>query len=100
MVGGSLIRRKLIVAGSVILVLLLANAVLISDWLVRLGLVGLTQGLRAEYITGTAITVIVVMLVLFVGPVRSLGFPIQRCPVCDRELRQEGRYCPECGGRV
>ena len=96
----TLTMRKLIVAGSVLTVLLLANAVVIADGLARLGLVGLAQGLRQEYITGTAITIIVVMLVLLVGPARSLALPVRRCPVCNHELRREGRYCPECGARV
>jgi hypothetical protein len=49
----TLTMRKLVVAGSVVAVLLLANAVLIADWLARLGLVGLAQGVRQEYVTGT-----------------------------------------------
>ena len=96
----SLTMRKLIVAGSIVTVLLLANAVLVADWLARLGLVGLAQGVRQEYVTGTAITVIVVMMVLLLGPARSMPLPVRRCPVCDRELRREGSYCPECGARV
>lgn len=96
----SLTMRKAVVAGSVIIVLLLANAVVIADWLARLGLVGLAQGLRAEYVTGTAITIIVMMLMLLARPARGFAEPIRRCPVCDHELRREGNYCPECGSRV
>jgi len=96
----TLTMRKLIVAGSVAAVLILANALLIANWLARLGLVGLAQGLRQEYVTGTAISVIAVMLVLLVGPARGPALPVRRCPVCDRELRREGNYCPECGSRA
>lgn len=98
----TLTMRKLIVAGSVVAVLLLANAALIADWLVRLGLVGLAQGLRQEYVTGTAITVIVVMLFVLTKPkaAHPAAPPFRRCPVCDHELRREGSYCPECGSRV
>lgn len=98
----TLTLRKLIVAGSVVTILLLANAVLIADWLARLGLVGLAQGVRQEYVTGTAITVIVVMLLVLTRPesTRTVAPPFRRCPVCDHELRREGSYCPECGSRV
>ena len=96
----SLTMRKLIVAGSVVAVLLLANAIVIADWLARLGLVGLAQGLRAEYVTGTAITIIIVMLVLLTRSDRFQPVLFRRCPVCDHELWREGRYCAECGARV
>jgi hypothetical protein len=95
----TLTMRKAMVAGSVLILLLLANAIVVADWLARLGLVGLAEGLRAEYVTGTAITIVVVMMVLMVGPARGLTLPVRRCPVCDRELRREGDYCPECGAR-
>jgi hypothetical protein len=96
----TLTMRKAVVVGSVIVVLLLANAVAIADWLARLGLVGLAQGLRQEYVTGTAITIIVVMMVLFVRPAGIGPAAVRRCPVCDRELRRPGKYCPECGSRA
>lgn len=96
----TLTMRKAIVTGSVLIVLLLANAIVIADWLGRLGLVGLAQGLRSEYLIVTAITVIVVMLALFVRPVGIGSASVRRCPVCDHELTREGNYCPECGARV
>ncbi len=94
--------RKLVVALSIVAALLLANAVLIADWLARLGLVGFAQGLRSEYVTGTAITIIVVMLLVLTRPesAHRVALPFRRCPVCDHELRREGNYCPECGSRV
>jgi hypothetical protein len=96
----TLTMRKVAVAGSIIVVLLLANAVAIAEWLARLGLVGLAQGLRQECITGTAITIIVVMLLLFVRPAGIGPMSARRCPVCDHQLDRAGRYCPECGSRV
>jgi len=79
--------RKLIVAGSVVMPLL-AKAVMIADWLTRLGPVGLARGVRSEYVTGPPITIIVVMLVLLVSRSRSWQVPARWCPVGDHELRR------------
>jgi hypothetical protein len=47
-----------------------------------------------------AITIIVVMLVLFVRPAGSGQAAVRRCPVCDHELTRPGKYCPEFGSGV
>ncbi|RPJ25646.1 MAG: hypothetical protein EHM35_15395 [Planctomycetaceae bacterium] len=53
---------------------------------------------RAEYLTGTAVTIIVVLLVLLVSP--KAGALVRRCPVCDHVLMGRGKYCGECGSKV
>ena len=58
--------RKLIVAGSGGAVFLLANALIVAHWLDKAGVVQFAGKLRSEFVTGTAITIIVVLLVLLV----------------------------------
>jgi hypothetical protein len=95
--------RKLIIAGMVALVILLANFLVLARWLDSIGLIGWARGVRAEYLTGTALTIIVVLLVLIVPQSRMfiIGRGAQsRCRVCDGALDRPGRYCPTCGSRI
>ena len=89
--------RKLIVLALVGALFLLANAWLVVGWIQEKGLVDLAKDIRKEYLTGTAIA-IAVLLVLLVGPRGESSRFIRRCPVCDRLGR--GKYCSECGSRV
>ncbi len=59
---------------------------------------GWARGIRAEYLTGTAVTIIVVLLILLVNP--RGGVLARRCPVCDHVLMARGKYCGECGSKV
>ncbi len=94
--------RRLVVVASVAAILLLANFLALGEWLDRTGVIGLARSVNAEYITGTAITVILALLILLPaglqGRVRR-GWPC-RCPVCDAVLRRGGRYCPACGSHI
>jgi len=92
----TLTLRKLIVLGLVAAVFVLANAVLIVDWLREKGVLDVAREIRREYLTGTALTIVVVLLILLVRP-RAAG---RRCPVCERSLRGWARYCSDCGSRV
>lgn len=95
--------RKLAVVAAIAAVLLLANAWVIAGWLDDLGLVASARHLRTEYVTGTAIAVIVVLLVLIPAAGARAGSwraAVSRCPVCDGHLRSGGPYCPACGSRV
>ena len=95
----TLSTRKLVVVGLIAGILLLANVGAIAGWLQEIGLIPWAQHLRKEYATGTAITVIVVVLVLLPSRV-VLAICVRRCPVCDCLLLRQGRYCCECGSRV
>jgi hypothetical protein len=59
--------------------------------------------LREEFLTGTAIAVIIALLILLVNPKnvnsRAIGFT-RRCPVCDKRLIGNVNYCGECGSKV
>ena len=95
--------RKLVVLVLVVAVFLLANVWLVVNWLEKVGAVDLAEYLRREYLTGTAITIIVVLLILLVKPSREaagrLGL-VRRCPVCDHRVIGRAKYCGECGSKT
>ena len=92
--------RKLIVLLLVAAVFLLANMWLVVHWLQEQGAVDLARHIWSEYLTETAITIIVVLLILLVGPGSFARRLVRRCPVCDHLLSGRTKYCGECGSRV
>ena len=96
----SLTIRKTIVLGLIGAILLLGNILLVANWLAERGVVGWARNVRSEYLTGTAITIIVVLLILLVNPVTKSGGLVRRCPVCDHVLVGRGAYCRECGSKT
>ena len=91
--------RKLVVAGLVGGIFLLANALIVAHWLREMGAIDLANNVREEFLTGTAITIIVALLILLVKSGGGQSSWTRRCPVCDhRALR--GKYCSECGSKV
>ena len=95
--------RKLVVLVLVAAVFLLANVWLVVNWLETAGAVDFAKHVRKEYLTGTAITIIIVLLILLVKPGREAAGRfglLRRCPVCDHRLLGRGKYCGECGSRV
>jgi len=96
----SLTIRKVVVLGLLGTILLLGNILFVANWLAEKGAVDWARNIRSEYLTGTAITIIAVLLVLLVSPrARSAGL-LRRCPVCYRVLVGRGAYCSECGSKV
>ena len=92
--------RKLLVLSLLGGVFLLGNIWLVVNWLDEKGVIEGARYVRKEYLTGTAITIIVALLILLVGP-RSRGMSLlRRCPVCDHSLLGRGKYCSECGSKV
>jgi len=95
--------RKVIVIGLVAGVFLMANALVIAGWLAGHGLLDWAVSIRREFLTGTAIAVILALLILLVPATRSGGRIwgiVKRCPVCDEPVSARARYCEGCGGRV
>lgn len=90
--------RKVIVLAIVAGVFLLANALVIAHWLNQAGVIDAAVSIRREFLTGTAITVIVALLILLTGPGRKVVGLGCRCTVCGhRQLG--GDYCSDCGSR-
>ena len=95
--------RKIIVLGLIGMIFLMANILVVTNWLAEKELAEKANWLREEFLTGTAIAVIIALLVLLVNPKstssRAVGF-IRRCPVCDKRLIGNANYCGECGSKV
>ena len=95
--------RKIMVLGLIGTIFLMANILVVANWLAEKGLPEKANWLREEFLTGTAIAVILALLILLVNPrnagSRAIGF-IRRCPVCDKRLIGNPNYCGECGSKV
>ena len=96
----SLGTRKAVVIAAVAAIFLVANVWIVANWMEERGVIDWAKHIRAEYVTGTAITIIVVLLILLVRLGSDRAGLVRRCPVCDHVLLGRGRYCGECGSRV
>ena len=98
----SLTVRKVIVLGLIGMIFLMANILVVANWISDTGLAERAGWIRREFLTGTAIAVILVLLILLVSPKtsgRAISFT-RRCPVCDKRLIGNVNYCSECGSKV
>jgi hypothetical protein len=87
---------------AIAVVFLLGNIVLITNWLIDTGVSDWARFIRKEFLSGTAIAIIVALLILLENrPVRTrrIGL-IRRCPVCDQALLDDGAYCSSCGSKL
>lgn len=94
--------RKIILIGIIGAIFLACNLLLIANWLAEKGVPEKANWLRENFLTGTAIAVIVTLLILLVNPksnCRSISF-IRSCPVCDHRLIDSPNYCGDCGSKV
>ncbi len=94
--------RKLVVISLVGGVFLLANVMIVAYWLQAKGVIDWAGGIRQEFLTGTAITVILALLILLVRPSKEAGRSgwISKCSVCDHRLLGRASYCGDCGSKV
>ena len=92
--------RKIMVIAIIASIFFAGNVLLIANWLSEKGVPEKANWLRDNFLTGTAITVIIALLILLVSPGRS-KFGIGRsCPVCDKRLLGNPNYCADCGSKV
>jgi hypothetical protein len=94
--------RKAIVVSAILAIFLFANILVVASWIAEKGIDEKANWIREEFLTGTAIAVIVALLILLVNPNRSsktVGL-MRRCPVCDHVLLSRGSYCSDCGSRL
>jgi hypothetical protein len=92
--------RKIIVIGLIGVIFLAGNVLLIANWLAEKGVPEKANWLRENFLTGTAITVIIALLILLVNPGKSRFALTRSCPVCDKRLIGNPSYCSECGSKV
>ena len=92
--------RKLTVLVLLGALFLLANAWIVVNWLDEHGVVEWATHIRSEYLTGTAITIIVVLLILLVRPRGEHSRLLNRCSVCDHVMLGRANYCGDCGSKT
>ena len=90
--------RKLVLLALIALIVLMGNLIAITAWLSQVGAIDLAQHIRREYLTGTAITILLALLILLVSPRASSAVSSRTCQVCDKPHRG-GSYCQHCGSR-
>ena len=96
--------RKIIVLSLIGFVFLAGNILVVANWLAESGISERANWIKENFLTGTAIAVILSLLILLTGSKRSnsskaFGF-VRQCPVCDHRLIGRGGYCSECGSKV
>ena len=92
--------RKIVIIGLIGAIFLGGNVLLIANWLSEKGVPEKANWLRENFLTGTAITVIVALLILLVSPGKSRIGIGRSCPVCDKRLLGKPHYCGDCGSKV
>ena len=92
--------RKLLVLFLAGGIFLLCNAWMVIQWMEDRGAIAWARHIREEYLTGTALTVIVVLLILLARPGSGRRWRSWRCSVCDHAALRKGNYCSECGSRA
>ena len=96
--------RKWIIIAMLASIFLMANILIVANWLVDTGACKWARFIRTEFLTGTAITIIVALLILLVNPKRPTNNGrarfIRHCPVCDKALFSNGNYCSDCGCKL
>ena len=99
----SLGLRKIVVLSLIGMVLLAGNILMVANWLADRGVMEKANWIKEHFLTGTAVTIIFVLLILLVSPrnsgSRAFGF-IRRCPVCDHRLIGRANYCGDCGSKT
>jgi hypothetical protein len=94
----SLTIRKVIVLGLIGIIFLAANILVVANRISDTGVAEKAGWVRREFLTGTAVAVILVLLILLVSPKntsgKAIGF-VRRCPVCDKRLIGSANYCGE-----
>ena len=92
--------RKIIVIGLITAIFFAGNVVLVANWLSENGISEKANWIRENFLSGTAITVIIALLFLLVGPGRGRAISGRHCPVCDKRLSGSPNYCPDCGSKL
>ncbi len=92
--------RKLIVISLFGAVFLLANFLFVTSWLQDKGVIDWANNVRRDYLTGTAITIMVALLVLLIGRRGDGRRLFRRFRVCDHRLPGSVAYCGDCGSKL
>ena len=92
--------RKVTVIALIGGIFLLANLWLMVNWLEGAGAIDWADGFLRVYLTPTALTIIVVLLILLVRPRAVSAKFIRHCPVCEHTIIGNRKYCGDCGSKL
>jgi hypothetical protein len=100
----TLTSRKIIIILLIGAIFLLGNILIVANWIANTGIAEKATWVRHEFLTGTAITIILTLLILLVpykknGTSNIFGL-VRRCPVCDHRLIGKANYCADCGSKI
>jgi hypothetical protein len=100
----TLTSRKIIIILLIGAIFLLGNILIVANWIANTGIAEKATWVRHEFLTGTAITIILALLILLV-PHKKISTSnifglIRRCPVCDHRLIGKANYCADCGSKI
>lgn len=96
----TLTMRKILVLTIVGAIFVAGDALAITHWLAERGVIDAANSVRREFLTGTAITVIVALLILLTSSRAAGRTLLRRCDVCGHGTIGRGRYCSDCGSRL
>ncbi len=92
--------RKVTVIALIGGIFLLGNLWLIVNWLEGNEVINWAAGFRRVYLTPTALTIIVVLMILLVRPHTETARLIRHCPVCEHTIIGKKNYCSDCGSKL
>ena len=100
----TLTSRKMVIILLIGAIFLLGNILVVANWIAGTGVAEKANWLRHEFLTGTAVTIILTLLILLVphkkNSTSNIFGLVRRCPVCAHRLIGRGGYCSECGSKV
>ena len=97
----TLMSRKVIIILLIGAVFLLGNILVVANWIANTGIAEKANWIKENFITGTAVTIVLTLLILLTSSKSSRVFGlVRRCPVCDHRLIGRGAYCSECGSKI
>lgn len=97
----TLTSRKIIIILLIGAIFLLGNILVVANWIANTGISEKANWVKENFLTGTAITIILTLLILLTSSKSSQVFGlVRRCPVCDHRLIGRGNYCSECGSKI
>jgi hypothetical protein len=92
--------RKLVVLAIIAAVFLLGNVWIVVNWLTDHGVIEWAGWFRHEFLTGTAVTIIAVLMLLIVRPKTLAAKFVRKCSVCDHTVLGNKNYCSDCGSKL
>ena len=98
----TLTLRKMILLIIIGGIFLMANIMVVANWLSDNKVPQFAEYVKNHYLTGTAVTIIITLLILLVAPKSNRKFirSSRTCSVCDKRLLGNDNYCSECGSKV